>query len=874
MEERSKLRYLSMLEVERDTISDVSEKRKFFVTFTYPYMNGRLHLGHLFSISKADFFSYYKELQGYNVLFPFSFHCTGMPISASAKKLAEELSGEKVDLSVKKIIEDLGFDDVKPFTDPVHWVRTFPGLCERSLKRFHGNIDWRRSFITTDINKYYDSFIKWQFNRLNELGHLSFGKRHSIFCPVDKQPCLDHDRRKGENVKPVGVVLCKLRFSEGILLARIKQGCVPSKAVVGSRCDFIGFEYCNEKYFAEKDVFENMDAQASGICVRESVKGDFFGGRRFSGFGKEVVCDAIEKDVPCVVKGTQDKKDPSLAEYIKNEIELISKVESTETQLAETKDLLKFYEPEEEVISRSGGKCIVALTDQWYINYCDPEWKKNVKRCIENLVCTDDTRAILEDGLEWIGKWGFSRSFGLGTRIPWDSEYLIDSLSDSTIYMAMYTFKHFLYRDLEGKDELFPSNRLSDDVWNYIFLNRSITEDLAPYEEILSNCRESFNYFYPIDLRVGGKDLLKNHLIFFLFNHVALFEEKHWPKRMFTNGHLMLNSEKMSKSSGNYMTVDESLDKFGVSSTRMCLAVCGDGNEDANFVESNANAFVLKLYSYVKMIEELCTGRSLNPCILDLMKGYGEMGFADRFLMQTISMNVAHATRAHEDMTYRDVVKYGFYEMVHAKEMYHILGGTNNEILFLLCKAMTQLLYPIIPSLARYLIETYFYSNFSLPVPFLSDTAEIDGVSYLKNTLKRLVAQKRRKKRCEVVEILVGVEYSEWKRKCMSIIDQIACECKVLNINVSEEMKTGESQFVPKIIDAVREVLKEFGIPEKKGILFSMDYLNHPENYSVKFNEYEVLKAHKYYIENNTGLEVIVCVSPRADPGTPLFEFK
>jgi leucyl-tRNA synthetase len=31
-----------------------------------------------------------------------------------------------------------------------------------------------------------------------------------------------------------------------------------------------------------------------------------------------------------------------------------------------------------------------------------------------------------------------------GTRLPWDAQYLIESLSDSTIYMAFYTVAHLL----------------------------------------------------------------------------------------------------------------------------------------------------------------------------------------------------------------------------------------------------------------------------------------------------------------------------------------------------------------------------------------------------------------------------------------------
>lgn len=53
---------------------------KYLVTFPYPYMNGRLHLGHTFTLSKGEFTAGYQRLKGRRTLFPFGFHCTGMPI--------------------------------------------------------------------------------------------------------------------------------------------------------------------------------------------------------------------------------------------------------------------------------------------------------------------------------------------------------------------------------------------------------------------------------------------------------------------------------------------------------------------------------------------------------------------------------------------------------------------------------------------------------------------------------------------------------------------------------------------------------------------------------------------------------------------------
>jgi leucyl-tRNA synthetase len=62
--------------------SSSSTEEKFIVTFPYPYSNGHLHLGHAFSLTKAVFRAQFERNRGKNSLFPFAFHCTGMPIQA------------------------------------------------------------------------------------------------------------------------------------------------------------------------------------------------------------------------------------------------------------------------------------------------------------------------------------------------------------------------------------------------------------------------------------------------------------------------------------------------------------------------------------------------------------------------------------------------------------------------------------------------------------------------------------------------------------------------------------------------------------------------------------------------------------------------
>lgn len=72
---------------------------------------------------------------------------------------------------------------------------------------------------------------------------------------------------------------------------------------------------------------------------------------------------------------------------------------------------------------------------------------------------------------------------------------------------------------------------------------------------------------------------------------------------MRANGHLMLNGEKMSKSTGNSLTLKDALVKFGADATRITLADAGDSIEDANFEESTANAAILRLKTLIEWCE-------------------------------------------------------------------------------------------------------------------------------------------------------------------------------------------------------------------------------------------------------------------------------
>jgi leucyl-tRNA synthetase len=85
-------------------------------------------------------------------------------------------------------------------------------------------------------------------------------------------------------------------------------------------------------------------------------------------------------------------------------------------------------------------------------------------------------------------------------------------------------------------------------VWSYIFFfDFPVPEKCGIDIKILNSIRQEFQYWYPVDLRVSGKDLVPNHLTYYLYNHVAIWDNDStkWPMGIRANGHLLLNSEKV-----------------------------------------------------------------------------------------------------------------------------------------------------------------------------------------------------------------------------------------------------------------------------------------------------------------------------------------
>ena len=275
----------------------------------------------------------------------------------------------------------------------------------------------------------------------------------------------------------------------------------------------------------------------------------------------------------------------------------------------EVKDWLKgegladvLFETSRKAVTRSGGKVLVAvLQDQWFIDYTPGWWKDLGHKLVDGMMFYPEKyKAYMHDIIDWLALRPCARKRGLGTRFPFEKDWIIESLSDSTIYMAMYTAAHLL-RQL-------PVERLTEAFFDYVFLGIGDAEELATRinvdAAVLNGIKAEFEYWYPNDLRHTAPPHLSNHLVFFLMHHAAIFPERRWPRAITLNELMIREGRKISKSKGNVIPLAKVSELYGVDLFRLYCAINADFASVINWREQDVDALRKRFNAVVELLEE------------------------------------------------------------------------------------------------------------------------------------------------------------------------------------------------------------------------------------------------------------------------------
>ncbi len=264
-----------------------------------------------------------------------------------------------------------------------------------------------------------------------------------------------------------------------------------------------------------------------------------------------------------------------------------------------------FYEPDTRpVVCKCGTDVQVGVfAGQWFLDYQSPGWKETAWKALNEMAIIPDIfRNLFEATFDWLTQRPCARKRGIGTRLPFDPEWIIESLSDSTIYMAFYTIAHHI-ADYKIKPE-----QLTYEFFEYVFLGKGTPKKVSEKTDIdaglLKSMHDEFTYWYPNDQRHTAPSHISNHLSFAIFHHVAIFPEKHWIQKISLNEHLIMEGGKMSKSKGNVIPLVEIPKKYGADVYRMYAISAAEPGSLMDWREKDVPTVKNRLRQFIDIVSK------------------------------------------------------------------------------------------------------------------------------------------------------------------------------------------------------------------------------------------------------------------------------
>lgn len=354
---------------------------------------------------------------------------------------------------------------------------------------------------------------------------------------------------------------------------------------------------------------------------------------------------------------------------------------------------INFYETSRKAECRCSGNVIVAiLKDQWFLDYTSEEWKKKSKDWLSKIfIYPEKYRKSMLDTVDWLEKRPCARKRGLGTKLPWDKDWLIESLSDSTLYPLFYLIvKHV--RDID------PEN-LKPEFFDYIILEKGSAGDVAKTtgidKKIIEDIKKSIEYWYPVDIRHTAPPHLTNHLTFYIMHHILLLPEKYWPRGI-TISEFLAGREgvKMSKSRGNVIPLADIAKKYSADLYRVYVLFSTDITSVADWREKDVINTRSKLQKFWDIASEASNSK------------LKELDNLDKWLLSRFYSKLKKLPDLVTNFKLRDYVIEIFFEMLNDLDYYLNRKKEYGTIKRILPKWLVAL-EPIIPHMCEEIWEKF-----------------------------------------------------------------------------------------------------------------------------------------------------------------------
>ena len=491
---------------------------------------------------------------------------------------------------------------------------------------------------------------------------------------------------------------------------------------------------------------------------------------------------------------------------------------------------------------RCGSKVIVSiLKDQWFLNFQAGGWKEKANRCLKNMkIVPNKYRVSFEKIFNWLEKRPCARKRGLGTKLPFNKEWIIESLSDSTIYMAFYTISYKLKEYKISPEQLIPQ------FFDYIFLQigdgKSLSIKINIEVKILDELREEFLYWYPVDHRHTAIMHISNHLSFFIFHHVAIFPEEHWPKMISLIEPVIIEGQKMGKSKGGVISLADIQRKYSADLFRFYIAHGADFSVYMDFREKEIQAVrthIQKFYNF--MNNAILQSKNIEDKFDKIKNKYPKV------ISSKIIKKFIEADEALEHFNLRRYLQISFYEVFNLVQDLFKFADENNDFLIvfkLIHSNWLRILSLTLPHICEELWEisghtTFISSNIwnGFNREYMNDEFE-NEFEYVSSVIEDILNIKKIVKDFKSKNIYVYIA-PKWMYKVLNVIT-----LKEDNFDeIITELKKDKDLIKNKqMISFLKSQLKDR--------VWEKDY--------PKIDEFSLVKQYRSYIEKKVNSTIII----------------
>lgn len=507
---------------------------------------------------------------------------------------------------------------------------------------------------------------------------------------------------------------------------------------------------------------------------------------------------------------------------------------------------------ERPIVCRCGENCVVKIMDdQWFMKYSDEEWTEKTAKLLEREeIVPPEIRNNFEYYLDWLDDWACSRNIGLGTKLPWDDKWLIEPLTDSTIYMSYYSIAKYL-KDMDAEV-------LNDAFFDKVFLNID-SDDIRVDPEIVEQIQKEFNYWYPLDWRLSAKDLVGNHLSFLMFHHSAIFPEDKWPRGTVVFGMGLLEGNKMSSSKGNVILLKDAISQYSADVVRLFLMASAEPWQDFDWREKEVLGTKRRLDWFREFAGKLEEMKG-SPLDLSNIEEVELTRTIDKWMLGQLYQHIRETTEALEGFQTRKALQNALFLLRKDVDHYlyrvkHLLDKQDPAVIYVLSTVLEnwiRLLAPFTPHTCEEIWSNYGGKGFVSEAPWPTYNEELvspeieRSEQLVQNTIKDInQIQGMVKGDVEKIHIYLA---PEWKWELYKIADEVGKPDigRIMGMAIGANIHDDKKEIAAVAKKIGREITKT--------------------RYIGKIDEKQILDDAIDYIAEESGKEIIVHTDDSYDP--------